>query len=109
MNINLANNPFVLPPKNIQFTEISSVGLSNQAKPNASLAQSADSQKTIPQPEQSNRLFSLRPRQSQQSSNLQSRDASRQTTNPSISQYLQTESLERRDEIESLVGVDVFV
>lgn len=108
MDINLANNPFVLPAKNLQSAEILPVGISNRTKSDDSQPLTVESQKAIPQPEQSKRLFSLSPRQSKQLSELQNRESGRESNNRSISQYLETENLARREEIESLVGLDVF-
>jgi len=109
LNINLANNPFVLPGKNVKSTEIPPVGISNRTKSDDSQSLKVESQKAIPQPEQSKRLFSLSPRQNRQLSELQNRESAREATNRSISQYLEIESLAKREEIESLVGLDVFV
>lgn len=108
MNINLTNNPFVSPANKVQSTEILPVGTSNRTKPEDAQSQTLESQNAIPQPTQSKQLFSLSPRQSRQLNDLQNRESGRETTNRSISQYLETESLERREEIESLVGLDVF-
>ncbi len=109
MNINLANNPFVLPTKNVQSTEILPVGRSNRTKSDVSQSPTVESRRAIPQTEQSKRLFSVNPRQSRQLSELQNSDSGNEATNRSISQYLETESLAKREEIESLVGLDVFV
>ena len=109
MNINLANNPFVLPAKNVQSTDVRPVGLSNRTKSDVSQSATVESQKAIPQAEPSKQLFSLAPRQNRQLSEFQNRDSDRETTNRSISQYLETESLARREEIESLAGLDIFV
>lgn len=109
MNINLANNPFVLPARNVQSTEISPVGISNRTNSDVSRSLTLESQKEIPQAEQSKRLFSLAPRQSRQLSEFQNRESPKEGTNRSISQYLETETLARREEIESLAGLDIFV
>ena len=109
MNINLANNPLALPAKNIQTTEILAVGISDRTKSDVSQSPTVESQKVIAQSVQSNRLFSLAPRQSSQLSEFQNRESGTEATNRSISQYLETESLARREEIESLVGLDIFV
>ena len=108
MNINLANNPIVLPAKNVQSAEILPAGISNRIKSDASQSLTVENQKSIPQPEQSRRLFSLSPRQTKQLSELPNRERAGEATNRSISQYLETESLAKREEIESLVGLDVF-
>ncbi len=58
----------------------------------------------------SNQRFVLSAEQSARLSRLRSGDSESQSVNnSSIKQYLSTQSLERRAEIESLVGVDLFV
>ncbi len=57
-----------------------------------------------------NQRFVLSAEQSARLSRLRSGDSESQSVNnSSINQYLSTQSLERRAEIESLVGVDLFV
>lgn len=108
MNINLTNNPFVVPANKLQSTETLPVETSNRTKPEDVQTKALDSQKVVLQPTQTKQLFSLSPRQSRQLTDLQNRESGGQTTNQPISQYLQTESLAKREEIESLVGLDVF-
>lgn len=109
MDINLAHNPFVLPASSNRLTESTQVESSNRSTTDVLQVNRLDSQVKSRQTEQSNRLFSLNPRQSRQLSDLQNRDNSRGSQNLSISQYLETENIARREEIESLVGLDLFV
>jgi len=58
----------------------------------------------------SNRVFKLSPSQSEQVSSLRSANSRVATSsNSSVSQYLQTAEISKKEELESLVGLDVFV
>ncbi len=126
MNINLANNPFVVQPGRNELVADPSSPLPAQQQDNHSRVQPVErrnldqlftitpqeSQKEQSQTQrsESNRLFTLTPRENRQVSNLQSNAANgRRSNNSSISQYLETESLAKREEIESLVRLDIFI
>ncbi len=109
MNINLTNNPFVLPAKKVPSTEILPVGISNRTKPPISEPQTIEIQNNITRPERSKNLFTLSPQRRSQLSGLENRESDGKSTNRSISQYIETKNLARREAIESLVGLDILV
>ena len=104
MNISSTNNAFVIPPHR---NEIASDPVRKQP---ADLS----SEEQIPRADEAEgdngRVFTLTPERSESINQFQNRSSlDSGSNNPSISQYLQTESLAKRDELESLVGLDLFV
>ena len=99
MPISLSNSPFIIHPRNADLPVVGS---------NRSLDEPKDSRQN--QPLNDNQRFSLKPEQNQRITGLQiNQSTGRHSNNPSISQYLQTQSLAKREALESLVGLDLFV
>ena len=98
---------------NNQIRQVKSLRLDELARPDSrvdSRTERVDDNSSRATRSTSNQRFVLSAEQSARLSRLRSGDSESQSVNnSSINQYLSTQSLERRAEIESLVGVDLFV
>jgi len=95
---------------NNQIRQVNSLGLDELARSDSRTGRADDNspRATRSTRTNSNQRFVLSAEQSARLSRLRSGD-SESANNSSINQYLSTQSLETREEIESLVGVDLFV
>ena len=95
-----------------QIRQVNSLGLDELARSDSITDRADDNSPRLAQSAStnSNQRFVLSAEQSARLSLLRSGDSeSKSANNSSINQYLSTQSLERRAEIELLVGVDLFV
>ena len=111
MSTNLTINPFVvqpLKPRRSEFKpeENRAVQLAREKERlNNSLS---NPQKSNSRASESRNIFKLTPHQSQSLNNLNSQGSNRKISNQPIAQYLQTENINQREELESLVRLDIF-
>lgn len=123
MNVNLANNPFVAQSNNNRSVPVESDNT-------LVIRQQNDAQRQTVKRVEENQLFQLNPDDQKRSSSqtrptensqvvsltpnrneaeIESLSTQRESTNSSISQYLQTENIAKREALDVLVGLDIFV
>lgn len=111
MELSHLHNPFITQPNRTGLSSVDSKGLlvvSQKVKVRAERINQNDAKEAS----FNNRrqLFTLNPEQNNQISRLQNNNTSgSRVNNSSISQYLQTENIPQRNELESLLQLDIFV
>ena len=103
MNINLTNNPYTTLPVKVE----PAAPASQEAGQRKVVAERLSNQ-AVQQPNRNDENARLAYSKERITSLSNSRDEDSPPSKPSIAQYQETENLPRRQELESLVGLDLF-
>lgn len=103
MNINLTNNPYISLPVKVEPPAPAS-----QEKSQSKVIAERLSNQAVESPNQNDKNARLAYSKERITSLSDNRDGEAPSSKPSIVQYQETENLPRRQELESLVGLDLF-
>jgi len=103
LNINLSNSPYISQPVKVE----SPAPASQEVSQSKVIAERLSNQ-AVQQPNQNDKNARLAYSKERITSFSDNSDEETSSTKPSIAQYQETENLPRRQELESLVGLDLF-